>query len=312
MKLTVSAVLTHGQAVRELRLRAPDGAALPAWAAGAHIRLAFGSAGDRIERHYSLVGVAGATTEYRIAVLREAQGRGSRHLHEAIAAGDAIDVEGPFNSFPARAGATRAVLVAGGIGVTPLVSIAHALAAQGVRCTFHYLVSTRERAVLLDELQAIPGLDLVLHVSAEQGRRASLNALPGAWEDGDLLYACGPASLLAGLRRAAADAGWPAGAVQVESFGARSAGTDAPLTIHLAQSDLTLEAAPGATILDTLIDAGVFVAYDCKRGECGNCFTQVTQGIPIHRDVCLTPAQQQVGMCTCVSWAADGRLVLEL
>ncbi|UUZ48249.1 hypothetical protein LP420_36035 [Massilia sp. B-10] len=114
------------------------------------------------------------------------------------------------------------MLVAGGIGVTPLVSIAHALATQGVRCTFHYLVSTRERAVLLDELQAIPGLDLVLHVSAEQGRRASLNALPGAWEDGDLLYACGPASLLAKpaprCRRCLAGL---LARVQVESFGAR-------------------------------------------------------------------------------------------
>ncbi|SHG65073.1 PDR/VanB family oxidoreductase [Massilia sp. CF038] len=313
MKLIVRQIVAHGEAVRELRLQRADGAALPAWSAGAHIKLALPLAAQGpVERRYSLVGAPGDTSTYRIAVLREPLGKGSAWLHENVSEGDAIEVDGPYTSFSPRAGAGRALLIAGGIGVTPLVSIAHALASQGVPCRCHYLVSERARAVLLAELETIGAVDVNLHVSGEQGGRADLGAILGPYSAGDVVYACGPAPMLAALRASAAALGWPAASVVIESFGARSNAQDEALTVHLAQSELTLSVAPGTTILDALIAADVFVAWDCKRGECGNCFTQVSEGIPIHRDVCLTPVQQQVGMCTCVSWAGGGRLVLDL
>ncbi|UUZ53839.1 hypothetical protein LP419_35470 [Massilia sp. H-1] len=189
-------------------------------------------------------------------MLREAQGRGSRHLHEAIAADDAIDVEGPFNSFPAR-GAAMPRRVGGG---------RHRRHAAGVDCA---RAGHSGRAMHV----SLPGLHprarrAAGRTAGDPGSGSGAACERGAGQAGQPERAAGRLGrrrsavclrprILAGrpAPRCRRCLSWPAGAVQVESFGARSVGTDAPLTIHLAQSDLTLEAAPGATILDTLIDA---------------------------------------------------------
>lgn len=322
MDYLVSQVIAHGSAVREFQLRRKDGAALPGWQAGAHIAVQFTDAdGGVLERHYSLVGPAGggATDTYRIAVQREDDGKGgSRRLHDAYAAGSAIGIRGPFNSFAldaapgAGAAPGRVLLIAGGIGITPLVSMAHALGAAGRPFELHYLARSADRLVLLDELRAIPHIRLATHI-ADQNGRADLDALLGAYEAGDSLYSCGPAPLLQALADAGARNGWPAAALHFESFGARTQHGDGPLTVELALSAMTVEVEPGSSILAALLAVDAFVSYDCQRGECGKCYTPVLAGQPLHRDICLTPAMRATGMCTCVSWAAaPGRLVLEL
>ncbi|WP_296000834.1 PDR/VanB family oxidoreductase [Rugamonas sp.] len=245
-------------------------------------------------------------------MLREAHGKGgSRSLHEQLAVGSGVDVSGPFDSFPLAPEEGRTVLVAGGIGITPLLSMAHALNARGQPFELHYLVRSEERLVLLDELRALPHAQVTVHVSERQGR-ADPAAILGRYQDGAQCYACGPVALLQALERAAAEQGWPGDAVHVESFGARAQDGDQPLTVELTLSEITLTVAPGTSILDALIEADVFVSYECKRGECGSCFAQVSDGMPLHRDVCLTGPQRAQGMCTCVSWAGSERLVLEL
>lgn len=212
----------------------------------------------------------------------------------------------------AKAVGPRVLLIAGGIGITPLVSMAHALAAQQRPFELHYLARSADRLVLLDELRALPQATIWLHVSQE-GRHADLEALLGTHRAGDNFYACGPAALLQILAETGARQGWPAAAMHVESFGPRAQQNDAPLTVELSLSQMTIEVPPGTPILEALIAADVFVSYECKRGECGSCYTPVLEGQPLHRDVCLTPAMRSAGMCTCVSWAAaPGRLVLEL
>jgi len=323
MNFVIAEIIAHGAAVKELHLRREDGAPLAPWQPGSHIVLKFaGPDGAAYENHYSLVGAPLAADSYRIAVLREENGKGgSRCLHTHMAAGMAVDVDGPFDGFPlapaasAIAGfaaphAPRTVLVAGGIGITPLVSMAHALSARGAPFDLHYLVSSRDRLALLDEVQAIDHARVVVHVSGDTGR-VDLGSLLGDFAAGDSVYACGPSAMLQALEAAAAQRGWPAGAVHVESFGARVQQDDAALTIELTLSDFTLEVKPGTTILDALIAAHVMVSYDCKRGECGSCYVDVLEGEAQHRDVCLTPAQRAQGMCTCVSWG-KGKLVLEL
>lgn len=318
MDHVIAHVIEHGAAVKEFHLRRRDGAPLPAWQAGSHIVLhATAADGRAFDRHYSLVGIPGDADMYRIAVQREAQGLGgSRCLHDEYGIGSAIGVSGPFNSFALAAAAPaaeqRVLLVAGGIGITPMVSLAHALGAQGRPFTLHYLARDKERLVLLEELRALPHATIAPHLSQDSGR-ADLAALLGPWRAGDSFYACGPAPLLQALADTAARLGWPAGAMHVESFGARAQRDDAPLTVELALSQITLEVEPGTSILDALLAADAFVSYDCKRGECGNCYTPVLEGQALHRDVCLTPAMRATGMCTCVSWAeGGGRLVLEL
>lgn len=321
MNCIIADVIRHGDQVKEFRLRRQDGAPLPPWQPGAHIVLAFQAPDGRpFENHYSLIGTAGPADTYRIAVQREEHGKGgSRCLHDEMGPGSAVAVSGPFDSFPLAAGTGRVLLVGGGIGITPLLSMAHALAAQGRAFTLHYLVRERERLVFLDELDellALPHaeeeLAVIPHVSREAGR-ADLAALLGPYGTGDQLYACGPASLLQDLAAAGTALGWPSQAMHFESFGARAQAEDGPLTVELSLSGMTVEVQPGTSILDALIAADVFVSYDCKRGECASCYTPVTAGEPLHRDVCLTPAMRATGMCTCVSWAAaPGRLVLEL
>lgn len=322
MSYIISQIIPHGPAVKEFQIRRQDGAALPAWQPGSHIVLHFqDAAGAALERHYSLVGNAGASDTYRIAVQREDGGKGgSLRLHAAYAAGSEIGLSGPFNSFPLEAAGARVplrvlrrvLLIAGGIGITPLVSMAHALSAAGQPFELHYLARSAERMVLLDELRALPHASIVLHV-ADQSGRVDLGALLGPYRDGDSLYSCGPAPLLQGLAEAGAQNGWPAAAIHFESFGARTQQDDVPLTVELSLSEMTIEVAPGTSILAALLAADAFVSYDCQRGECGKCYTPVLQGQPLHRDICLTPEMRATGMCTCVSWAAaPGRLVLEL
>ncbi|MBP0598737.1 oxidoreductase [Herbaspirillum sp. LeCh32-8] len=315
MRYTIDNIIDHGAAVKEFQLRRADGAALAAWRAGSHIVLRFAdSQGREHEKHYSLVGAPGEAQVYRIAVQREEGGRGgSVSLHDEFAVGVALEVDGPFDSFPlapARDGG-RTLLVAGGIGITPMVSMAHALQAQGRAFTLHYLARSAERLVLQKDLQTLPAATLLQHLSAEAGR-ADPAQLLGEYRAGDHCYACGPATLLQALAEAGARLGWLAQALHFESFGARAQAGDAPLTVELSLSQMTVEVAPGTSILDALIAADVFVSYECKRGECGSCYAQVVEGEPLHRDVCLTPAMRAQGMCTCVSWAGQERLVLEL
>lgn len=313
VKFVVAQIIQHGDYVKEFRLRRVDGAPLAPWSAGAHIVLGFTPAdGTTLERHYSLVGAPGATTEYRIAVLREENGKGgSRYLHDEIGVGTPIELSGPFNSFPLSSKCARIVLIGGGIGITPIVSMAHELAALDIPFELHYLARSATRLVLLDELCAIRGATITTHVS-EGSARADLGAILGRYTEDAEVYACGPPALLQGIASTAPALGWPAHALHFESFGMRVDPRDLPVTVELAQSQLSVTVAPGTSILDALIAADVFVAYDCKRGECGSCFTQVVSGTPLHRDVCLTPAQRAIGMCTCVSWASSERLVLDL
>jgi len=313
MKCVVTSIVQHGAAVKEFQLRREDGGALPGWQPGSHIILNFSAADGRaFENHYSLIGAPGTADAYRIAVQREEGGKGgSRCLHDEISIGSAIDVSGPFNSFPLSLPGPRVLLIAGGIGITPMVSMAHALGGQGKPFELHYLARKPERLVLVDELRAIPHASLKLHISQDAGR-ADLAAMIGPYSAGDSFYACGPAALLQGLAAAGADLGWPQEGMRFESFGARTHAGDEPLTVELSLSQMTVHVQPGTSILDALIAADVFVSYECKRGECGSCYTPVLEGRPVHRDVCLTPAMRERGMCTCVSWASSGRLVLEL
>ena len=314
MDFVIAAVLPLGAGIREFHLRRTDGAPPPDWRPGSHIVLSFASGtGRRFANRYSLVGAPGTAGMYRIAVQREERGNGgSKCLHEELGPGSPVGVEGPFDDFPlAPVPAGRAILVAGGIGITPLVSMAHALHAAGKPFALHYLAGRRDRLVLLEELAALGG-SLSPHVSEEAGR-VDLAGLLAPWQPGDACHACGPAPLLQALAAAAEALGWPADALRVESFGRRPLPEDAPLTVELALSGTTVDVPPGGSILDALIAADAFVSWDCKRGECGNCYTRVLDGTPLHRDVCLTPAMRAEGMCTCVSWAAPpGRLRLEL
>jgi vanillate O-demethylase ferredoxin subunit len=310
MRYRIDTILEHGPTVKEFRLAPADGAAVPPWQPGAHVELAFVSrAGTRHRNAYSVVGEADG--RLRIAVQREADGRGgSRVLHDEFAAGMELEASAPRDDFQLHPGARRTVLVAGGIGITPIVPMARALDAAGAPYDLHYIAKDPARLVLAEDLRGLAG-SVRTHFTGSGGR-PDLDTLIGTYEEGCELHACGPSGLLQAIAARAAALGWPARHVRFESFGARSGGADMPVRVYLRQSDMVLDVAPGQSILDAMIAADVFVSYECRRGECGNCYAGVLSGAPVHRDVCLTGPQRAQGMTTCVSWASTPELELDL
>lgn len=316
MRLEVTKVHRHSPNICELWMMLPDRSDLPEWEAGAHISLVLPvdleGVTCELKRQYSLVGSPGVSGIYRIVVLKEECGRGgSRYIHEQVRVGQLLDVEPPVNGFPLDLHADEFVLIAGGIGITPFYSMASSLLAQKHPFKLHILTRTIDQLPLFGEIASLSTDQLHLHITGN-GNRPSLADLIGVPGEGRAVYACGPNGLMQEVEQVASSLGWKKDSIHFESFGARRESEDHSISVHLAQSGLTIPVSPGTPILRSLIEAGVFAPFDCERGECGACYTSVVSGQPIHRDVCLTAEQRVAGMCTCVSWADTETLVLDL
>jgi len=300
-----------------LRLVSPGGQPLPRWTAGAHIDVECGEAGR--SRQYSLCGNPDDATAYEIAVLHEADGRGgSAWLHAAVQVGDALRIRGPRNHFRLDEGAQRLVLVAGGIGITPIAAMARRASALGLPYELHYAGRSRRTMALLDELAASHGPRLHVHARDEGGRLdlAALLAVPVA---GTQVYACGPARLLAGLQQQVEAAGWPDDTLHVEHFHTHASTLDPAreqaFEVELKDSGLVLPVPADQTLLSVLRAANIDVQSDCQEGLCGSCEVRVLGGGVDHRDLVLTRSERAAGdrMMSCCSRAAGaGRLVLDL
>lgn len=288
-----------------ITLAAADGAALPSFKPGAHIELAFAG----LTRRYSLTSAPDDPTQYQVCVLRTEPSRGgSAWLHDRLAVGDRLSVSGPFNAFPLRLEARHSVFIAGGIGITPFLSMMAALARSAGAFELHYAARSGDRFL------SLPDHPAAIHRYTDRDGRPGLDItaiLTQAPPDADL-YICGPRGLIEAVRAAAAARGWPADRVHFESFGASLKPSDQPIKVHLALSGMTLDVEPGTSILDALLANDVWAPYECRRGECASCMTEVVSGEPDHRDVCLTEAQRSNSVCTCVSWARSSELVLNL
>lgn len=306
-RIRVAAVTPEAEGVIRVDLEDPEGRPLPRWTPGAHVDLVSGE----IRRKYSLCGAADAPG-YSIAILREDAGRGgSRHFHETLRPGAEIQIAGPRNHFRLDESAAGYTLIAGGIGITPVLAMADRLKAQGRPYQLHYCGRGRAHMALLD--RALRDHDATLHITAEGTR---LNFATLAPEPGAQVYACGPEGFLAALEETAQR--WPEGTLHIEHFTARSAILDPEkehaFEVHLKDSDLTLTVARDETLLEALTAAGVDVSSDCCEGLCGTCEVAVTEGDIDHRDVVLSSAERAAGdrLMACCSRAKGKRLVLGL
>lgn len=319
--LRVAEVRDLNPLIRLLRLVADDGAALPGWEAGAHVRVQVTlPEGGSDWRHYSLVNLdpradLRVPREYLIAVRREDTGRGGSRFMHTVQAGDRLTVEPPKNDFPLVATAGQAVLVAGGIGITPLASMAVQCRAGGQPVRLHYAGRSRALLAFLPQLQDLLGADLHVHADDEAGAPLDVGPLLDACAPGDTLHVCGPQPLLDAVLAGAQARGWPRERVRFELFSAPTApAEDAGYEVVLSQSGRTLKVAPGESLLDCLVANGCDPLYDCKRGECGVCSVGVLEGEVEHRDYFLSEAEKAAGkvMQICVSRARGPRLVLDL
>ncbi|PNG23852.1 PDR/VanB family oxidoreductase [Streptomyces cahuitamycinicus] len=310
LKLRVSAKKSVADGVVVLDLEHPDGARLPDWTPGAHIDLMLPGG---LIRQYSLCGDRWDACRYRVAVLREPEGRGgSAYVHDRLQVGDGVGVGGPRNNFP-LVPSERYLFLAGGIGITPLLPMIHQAQLTGADWNLVYGGRSRGSMAFLDELA---GYGPRVHVVPEDTRgRPDLQAWLGDVRDGVRVYCCGPAGLLDAVEAACAH--WPTPTLRTERFAAAQQELpvrDAPFEVVLANSGTNVTVTPGTTVLEALRRVGVDVLSSCMEGVCGTCETTVLDGRVDHRDALLSHDERVTAdrMFPCVSRACGDRLVLDL
>lgn len=305
----------EADSINSYELTLPEGGDLAPFTAGSHVDLHLANG---MIRSYSLVNDQSERHRYVIAVNKDAAGRGgSAFVHDAIKAGDIITISAPRNNFPLYEGAEYSLLIAGGVGITPLMSMIRRLEALSRPWKLFYAARTRRAAAFLGELAALGSnapCGLHLHFDDEHDGRALdlANVVAGAPSNAHL-YCCGPAAMLEAFEKVAA--GRPAGFVHVEYFQARQApAAEGGFEIRLARSKRTIAVEPGKTILDAVLDAGIMANYSCSEGVCGTCETRVIEGIPDHRDQFLSTEERAANktIMICCSGSKSGTLVLDL
>jgi ferredoxin-NADP reductase len=295
-----------------LTLSAPAGVELPPWEPGAHIELRLPSG---LLRQYSLCGDPRDRDRYVVAVRLETESRGgSAEIHGTALIGRELVVNAVRNRFPLRP-ADEYLLIAGGIGVTPLLPMAAALAAQGARWSAVYCGRGAETMPFRDSLVAVGG-DRVRIVDTATEARPDVKEAVHRLGPGGVVYCCGPNSLLDSVTEACEAAGVDC---ETEHFGAAEpdpgAGDDDDVVeLELRQSGLNVTVDPETTLLQAIRDAGVDIDSDCEEGYCGTCETGVLDGVPDHRDVVLSKTERAAGrtIMPCVSRACGRKLVLDL
>ncbi|WP_028696470.1 PDR/VanB family oxidoreductase [Pseudomonas cremoricolorata] len=304
----------QGADVAVLELAALDGQALPRFAAGAHVDVHLAPG---VVRQYSLCGDPAQANVYRLGVLREAQSRGgSAAVHAQLQAGSLTRISAPRNLFPLVADAQRSILLGGGIGITPLIAMAHTLHARGEAFELHYRARSRSRCAFVDELLAAPfAASVFTHFSDEDNaQRLDLAQVLGDPAPGTHLYTCGPAGFMDWVIAGARAQGFSAEQIHHEYFQVEVDSAGAGFEVQAVRSGKTLQVAPEQSLLAALREAGIAVEVSCEQGVCGTCLCDVLEGEPDHRDHYLTDEEKQSNeqIVVCCSRARSARLVLDI
>lgn len=306
--------------VREYLLTTVSGSALPTWTAGAHIALHLTSpTRGLVVRHYSLIGGDGlqddAPNTYRIAVQREEHGFGSNLIHESFKAGTTLRIGPPVNSFALDRDASKVLLLAGGIGITPLVPMARSLIRRKREFQFVYSGRSVVQMAYAQSLQDICGAALRLQCSDTDGM-LDIRALLAQQDSDTQVYVCGPTPFIDAAIKAAKDLNWPESRLRSEAFISSVLAGDTPFKAILQRSGKEVKVRGDESLLDALSHARIPVFWDCRKGECGLCVTKVLshEGTLQHRDRYLTSEEKKAGqsMCLCVSRTNGKSLVLDL
>lgn len=288
---------------------------LPTFGPGAHLDVHLPNG---LIRSYSLLNPCSETHRYVIGVNRDGQSRGgSRYLHETLRAGDVLTISPPRNNFPLDEAAPMTVLVAGGIGITPILGMIHRLRELGRPWQLHYAARTRRQAAFVEVLEAMrgePGAEVRITFDREAGaERLDLAAIVASMPAGAHIYCCGPVPMLEAFELATASLE-PA-RVHREYFAAKeAAATAGGFTVELSRSGRSIAIEPGRTILECLLGEGVDAMYSCQEGVCGTCEVRVLDGVPDHRDLVLSADERAANdrMMICCSGAKTKRIVLDL
>jgi len=301
--------------VREFEIRPERG--VRAWSVGSHLQLRVQVDGRDEARSYSLVGLPdapGADEVYRIAVRRAEPGRGGSRWLWQRETGDELLIGEPNNHFEIGVKAPHTLLVAGGIGITPILGMALLLARQGASLRMLYAARRADQLIYLDALRAPLG-ERLRTLCSEAGQRLDLDAEVAALPQGGQLVLCGPLRLMEAARDAWQHAGRPIADLRFETFGNSGRLQAEPFWVELPRHGLRFEVPAQRTLLDMLEERGVQALSDCRRGECGLCAMDIieVQGTVDHRDVFFSSHQKQSNqrLCACVSRVSSGGVVLD-
>ncbi|ACL61844.1 PDR/VanB family oxidoreductase [Methylobacterium nodulans] len=290
----------------------PAGGFIPP-APGSHISVAVTIGGRPDARSYSVIGPCPEGL-YRIAVKRLPDSRGGSVSMHGLAPGARLTIAGPRNHFPLAHGRPDYLLVAGGIGITPIIGMALALAEAGAPFRLLYAVRQRQDLAFAEELRERLGDRLELFVD-EEGGRIDLAAALARLRPGGELYVCGPIGLLEASKRAWQESGRPVEGLRFETFGNSGRYATEPFTVRIPRLGREIMVARNQTMLEALEAAGVGMIFDCRRGECGLCTVRIlaAEGPVDHRDVFFSDAQKAANthLCTCVSRTAGGCLTID-
>ncbi|PZO13238.1 MAG: oxidoreductase [Burkholderiales bacterium] len=298
--------------VREFIITPAHGAA-ERWAPGAHLMVRLNVGGRLLTRSYSLVGLPEDAAGYRIAVKCLMDGHGGSRAMWQLAVGDSMEVSTPQNHFPLAWLAPATLLVAGGIGITPMVSMAQALVKRGLPVTLLYAARTSSELAFAEPLRALLG-DALVTCASDCGEVLDLSGAIDALPAGAQVYVCGPAGLLDAVRQRWLAAGRQLPSLRFETFGSGGQLPTAGFEVSVPRHQTELHVAPGQSLIEVLEAAGIEVMNDCRRGECGLCTLDVLalDGEIDHRDVFLSAdeKQQNKRICACVSRVV-GRITLD-
>jgi vanillate O-demethylase ferredoxin subunit len=316
LSVCVAGKAVEAEGICSFELVGTDGAPLPAFSAGSHVDVQLPGG---LTRQYSLCNDPTETHRYLIAVLRDPASRGgSLAMHDAVQQGDLLTISTPKNHFALAHEAGSHLLLAGGIGITPLLCMAERLANVGAAFEMHYCTRSRPRTAFAERIAASAFASRVQlhHDDGPAGQRLDIAALLAERPAGRHLYVCGPKGFMDAVLGAARAQGWPESQLHYEFFAAEVAPVagDASFEVQLASSGRIVVVPSDRSIVQALAEAGVTVATSCEQGVCGTCLTRVIEGVPEHRDLYLTPEEQAAGdqFLPCCSRSRSARLVLDL
>ena len=319
MKTGIKRIEEVAHGIRMFELAPLDGTPLPQYTPGAHIDVHLPTG---LVRQYSLCGRPQQSDAYVIAVQNAAASRGGSRAMHALQVGDTLRIEGPRNHFPLAQDARHSVLLAGGIGITPLLSMAERLAQTQTSFELHYCVRNRERAAFLDRLDApyLKGRCTLYTDDAPADARMDVARIVRDPSPGSHLYVCGPSGFMDHAFDAAKQAGWTDNHLHREYFSAPTADTcgNAPsaraFSVRLARSGKVMRVSEQETVVQALAAHGVRIETSCEQGVCGTCLTRVLAGDPEHRDLYLTDDERARNdqFLPCCSRSRSDELVLDL
>ena len=320
MELRVRRITNEAERINTFELVDPDGNDLPAFAAGAHIDA---HVPGGFLRQYSLCNDPRERHRYVVGVLDDPAGAGgSRAMHQNVRAGDRITISRPRNNFPVREEAKRHLLLAGGIGVTPMMAMIERLEATGADFTMHYCTRSAAQTAFRDRLAGLAARGRVVnhYDGGDPSKGLDIPGLLARREEGTHLYYCGPTGFMLATREGSAH--WPSETVHFEYFapvpqekpvaGEAPDLGDAEFQVTLSSTGATYNVPADKSIVDVLRDNGIDVDTSCEAGTCGTCKTHYLEGEPDHNDFVLTDAEQREWVMICCARSRSGRIVLDL